>query len=156
MKILIFFALLLAAPLWAAEPVRVTGVTDGDTIRVVRQGEQVKIRLHGIDAPEKKQPFGNAATRKLGQLLHGQNVSIEPTDIDRYGRTVALVWAGQTNVNQEMVRSGYAWVFSRYCKQSYCPDWYRDQQEAKAARRGLWHDPAPVAPWQWRRDKRGE
>lgn len=54
MKILIFFALLLAAPLWAAEPVRVTGVTDGDTIRVVRRGEQVKIRLHGIDAPEKK------------------------------------------------------------------------------------------------------
>ncbi len=150
LRAILLALLFAAAPAWAAEPVVVVGVTDGDTIKVVRQGRQERIRLHGIDAPESKQPFGRSATRALGDLLRDRAVSIEPTSTDRYGRIVALVYAGDDVVNREMVRLGRAWVWPRYCRQDYCAAWRRDQDAARSARRGLWRDKSPTPPWQWR------
>ena len=151
-----FILLLLFTPSFvlAATPARVVGITDGDTIKVVVEGEQIKIRLHGTDAPEKGQPFGSVSTQGLGSLLAGREVSFERTDTDRYGRTVALVTADAIDVNRAMVANGWAWTFTRYCTQDFCEEWQRDEQEARDAKKGLWRDPEPVAPWDWR--KRGK
>ena len=134
----------------AAEPVRVVGVVDGDTIRVIRQGKQERVRLHGIDAPETGLAFGRSAARTLGALLRDREASIEPTSRDRYGRTVALVYAGADVVNREMVKMGRAWVWPRYCVQDYCRDWRRDQDAARKSRLGLWRERSPIPPWDWR------
>ncbi len=74
--------------------------------------------------------------------------------VDRYGRTVALVTVETTLVNQELVRQGLAWVYARYCKRPVCREWERLEAEAREARRGLWADPRPVPPWEFRREQR--
>src|SRR5210317_583923 len=116
MKRLLIIILISCFPLTAnAWMAKVVSVTDGDTIKVfnVEYG-QVKIRFFGIDTPEKGQPYGQAAGKYLASLIAGSIVDIEPVDTDRYGRTVGIVTDGERNINQEMVRSGYAWVYSRY------------------------------------------
>jgi micrococcal nuclease len=133
---------------------RVVGVTDGDTVNVLRQHpsgrrEQVRVRLHGIDAPESGQPFGSKAKEALSALVHDKQVRVEQKDVDTYGRTVAVLWVGAANVNVEMVRLGMAWHYTRYA-----PDdrqLSRAERDARASRRGLWSDPRPVAPWEFRR-----
>lgn len=151
----VFLLLLLCCAAWAATPVRVVGVSDGDTIRVVgTDGKQIKVRLHGIDAPERGQAFGTVATKGLRSLLAGRQVSIEQTDTDRYGRTVALVYADGCNVNQAMVSNGWAWVYPKYCLQGFCEQWRQMEAAAKAGKSGLWKDRAPLPPWEWRAQQR--
>lgn len=132
---------------------RVTGISDGDTIKIIANKEQVKIRLYGIDTPEKKQDFGQAATRKIKSILTS-SVTIEEKDRDRYGRTVGIVYtsAGK-NVNEEMVRSGYAWVYRKYCRSSFCSDWLDLESDARNHKIGLWQQKA-IPPWEWRKNKR--
>jgi micrococcal nuclease len=133
---------------------RVVGVTDGDTVNVLRQHpsgrrEQVRVRLHGIDAPESGQPFGSKAKATLSDLVFDKQVRVEVRDIDAYDRTVAVLHVGGVNVNVEMVRLGMAWHYKHFA-----PDdrqLSRAEQDARAARRGLWADPRPVAPWTFRR-----
>ncbi len=138
-----------------AWPGQVVSVTDGDTIKVLDPGgRQVKIRLYGIDTPEKKQAFGQAATKHTANMIAGKVVEIEVVDKDRYGRIVGIVLIGGKNVNQELVRDGYAWVYKQYCKKQECREWQALEQAAKASRLGLWLDPAPMAPWDWRRGQR--
>lgn len=134
----------------AATPVRVVGVSDGDTIRVVADGQQIKIRLHGIDAPERGQAFGTVATKGLRSLLAGRQVSIESMDTDRYGRTVAMVYADCLNVNEAMVANGWAWVFPKYCTQVFCNQWRQAEASAKSSKSGLWKGWAPLPPWEYR------
>ena len=131
---------------WSA---RVVGVTDGDSVTVLRdRHEQVKIRLYGIDAPERGQPFGTKSRQHLSGLVFGKDVRIIPRDSDRYGRTVAQIEVDGRDVSIDMVSSGLAWWFERYAPKD-TP--LRDAEEAaKKARVGLWTDPAPVAPWRWR------
>jgi micrococcal nuclease len=141
----------LAAHAWIA---KVVSVTDGDTIKVynAEQG-QVKIRLYGIDTPEKGQPYGKAAGKYLASLISGAMVEVETVTKDRYGRTVGIVTDNEANINQEMVRSGYAWVYQRYCDKPFCEYWLILENEARADKKGLWKEPNPVAPWEWRRIK---
>jgi endonuclease YncB( thermonuclease family) len=132
---------------------RVVNITDGDTIKVVTDGKQIKIRLYGIDTPEKKQAFGQAAKKQISTLLT-QNVSIEKKDIDRYGRTVGIVFTSTgTNVNEEMVRSGFAWTYKKYCRSSFCSDWLEMENNARNNKIGLWQQKA-VPPWEWRKLQR--
>ena len=155
MKKIILTILLLCWPLTAhAWMAKVVSVTDGDTIKVynVEQG-QVKIRMYGIDTPEKAQPYGKAAGMYLASLVAGATVEVESVTTDRYGRTVGIVWDSETNINQEMVRSGYAWVYRRYCDKSFCEYWLALENEAKMDKIGLWQEPDPVQPWEWRRRK---
>ncbi len=127
----------------------VIGVTDGDTIKVLTTEKmQLKIRLYGIDAPERRQPYGDAAKRHLSGLVFGQNVSLRITDIDRYGRTVAVVMLDGRDINLEMIRAGMAWCYRRYCDD---PDYIDADATARAARAGLWSDPDPTPPWRWRK-----
>lgn len=136
-----------------AWPGQIVSITDGDTLKILHEGQQVKVRLYGIDAPEKKQAFGQAAKSQLQVLVTGKQIDIDPVDIDRYGRTVGIVRADGAVINGEMVKSGYAWVYEQYCSRSECRDWKAEQAQAVTARWGLWQDPAPTPPWEWRRKK---
>lgn len=127
---------------------RVIGVTDGDTITVLRGESPVKIRLQGIDCPERAQAFGVAAKRFTSELLFGRIVTVNQSDVDRYGRVVANVTVDGQDVGLAIVRAGYAWHFLSY---SHDPILAAAEKEARAARRGLWHDEHPVPPWVFRR-----
>jgi endonuclease YncB( thermonuclease family) len=128
-------------------------IADGDTLTArcgePRAYEQVKVRLAEIDAPEKAQPFGNRSRQHLAELCFQQVATIRQTSRDRYGRAVARVECQGKDANLEQVRAGMAWVYERYAPAS-SPLW-AIQVEARAAGAGLWRDPDPVPPWDWRK-----
>src|SRR2546428_6090906 len=128
---------------------RVVGVTDGDTIKVMHNGKAEKIRLHGIDCPEKAQPFGTKAKQFTSEMVFGKVVTVHVTDRDRYGRTVAdVILPDGRALNRELVAADLAWWYRRYAPHDRILE--RLEAEARAAKLGLWADPAPVAPWCWR------
>jgi endonuclease YncB( thermonuclease family) len=132
---------------------KVVRVADGDTITILTSDkEQVKIRFAGIDCPERAQPWGRNATEALKAVLTGEPVTIEVIDVDRYKRTVGRVYIKGMNVNRHLVESGNCWVYPRYAKDQKLFDL---QEQAKAAKRGLWRLPEGerVPPWEWRRKK---
>ncbi len=148
-------ALLLSPAITFAWTGKVISIQDADTITVLTDDrQQVRIRLYGIDAPEGGQAYGKKATQYVKRLLADRPVvEIDTKDTDRYGRTVAVVFLPDgRNLNEEIVGAGYAWVFTRYCKEvPMCVSWGLLQHEAMEARRGLWMDKEPVPPWEWRR-----
>ena len=131
---------------------RVIGVSDGDTITLLVAREQIKIRLADIDAPESRQPFGTRSKQSLSEICYNKSATAEPVSKDRYGRTVARLVCGPTDANAEQVRRGMAWVFDRYAR----PDsaLYALQTRARTDGRGLWSDPHPIPPWEWRARER--
>lgn len=145
---IILVALLLPLPALAHQ---VIGITDGDTIRLLVDRREVKIRLSGIDAPERKQPFGTRSRESLSELCWGKDATYETQDVDRYGRTVAVVYCAGVNVNRAQVERGMAWVYERYNKDKALPEL---QEQAKEAKRWLWGDKEPVAPWEWRKSSK--
>lgn len=147
-------AFLMLLPLEAFAD-RVVSVADGDTITVLdRNNKQTKIRLYGIDTPEKKQAYGQRAKSFTESLVAGKEVKVKTYDKDRYGRTIGVVTVDWINVNEALIEHGYAWQYGQYCKESFCNKWSRLESEARSAKKGLWQDPNPVAPWDWRRGKR--
>jgi endonuclease YncB( thermonuclease family) len=133
---------------------RVVGVTDGDTIRLLVDGKrQYKVRLGEIDAPESGQPFGRKSKAMLSDLVFRQTVSARVTDVDRYGRSVAVITLQGTNINAEMVRRGGAWAYRRYLSDQRYLTW---EAQARKGRRGLWALQADqiMAPWDWRAARR--
>jgi endonuclease YncB( thermonuclease family) len=132
---------------------RVVGVTDGDTVRLLVYGRQYKVRLGEIDAPESGQPYGRASKRMLSNLVFGQTITARVTDVDRYGRSVAVLTLGGTNINAEMVKRGGAWAYRRYLSDQRYIRW---EDDARRARSGLWNLQADqiMAPWEWRAAKR--
>ncbi len=135
-----------------AVPADIVGVTDGDTLTAIVDGRQLKVRLNGIDAPEKKQAFGNASKRALSDLVFGQRVSIVPLGKDRWGRTIAEVFTvDRQRVGLVMVRQGMAWHFVKYAPADL--PLADAEKAARAGKRGLWADAAPVSPWEWRNQK---
>lgn len=149
-----FAALFVSSLLSAADfSGRVVGVSDGDTITVLHDGKGEKIRLHGIDCPEKSQAFGQAAKKFTSDLVFETTVTVDIVDRDRYGRTVGVVNLPDGKVlNRELVGAGMAWWYNRYASQDAVLE--RLQQEARAARRGLWQEKDPVPPWKWRSQRR--
>lgn len=130
----------------------VVGVSDGDTIEVMRSGRAERVRLYGVDSPERRQPFSSRAKQFTSSLVFGKTVRVRIRDTDQLGRIVAEVYLPDgRSLNQELVRAGYAWWFRRY---SDDPTLQRLEQEARRARRGLWADNNPVPPWEFRRDSR--
>jgi len=127
----------------------VTGIVDGDTLKVRCGAEpQATIRIWGIDAPEKRQAFGERSRQALAELCAERTARVTPDTTDRYGRTVARVECAGVDVSLHMVDNGLAWTFTRYTKDA---DLLRAQQKARADRLGLWAADAPTAPWEWRR-----
>lgn len=133
----------------AGQTCKVVGVSDGDTITALCPGnEQMKVRLAEIDAPEKDQPFGTRSKQALSDLCFGRAADVVPQTTDRYGRTVARVRCEGQDASEQLVRGGMAWVFDRYVTDRSL---YPLQDEARAARRGLWVAAEPVPPWKWRK-----
>jgi endonuclease YncB( thermonuclease family) len=125
---------------------RVVGVHDGDTLTALTDDKrQLKVRLHGIDAPE----FGQASKRALSDLVFGKQVTLHMTGTDRYKRTLAHVTVGDIEVAAQMIVTGHAWHYSRY---DHTPSLDAAERNARAAMRGLWADAEPVPPWEWRKE----
>ena len=149
--ILSFIFSLSVAHAWTAKVIK---VIDGDTITVLKDTQRIKIRFYGIDTPEKRQAFGKAAKRHLISFVGCQYVDVQPITHDRYGRLIALIHVGDLNVNRAMVADGYAWVYRRYCRKAFCSDWLALEKSASEQHLGLWQDPNPMPPWEWRRQRR--
>jgi len=146
---------------------KVVAVTDGDTIKVLDANRvQHKIRLTGIDAPEKAQPFGNASRKNLASMVAGRDVRVETVKNDRYGRVLGKVWvqppdcpgcAKTLNANLAQILSGMAWWYQDYAKDQSPEDRQRYESaviEARSRKLGLWSEPGPIPPWTWRRGQR--
>lgn len=130
----------------------VVAIADGDTL-TARCGdpgayEQVKVRLAEIDAPERKQAFGERSRQSLAQLCHQQQATIRAASKDRYGRSIARVACQGKDASSHQVATGMAWFFVRYGRDQ---ELRRLEDAARAAGLGLWADREPVAPWEWRR-----
>ncbi len=152
-----------------------TKVSDGDTITVSVGQKKVKVRLYGIDAPEKRQAFGGKAKKFLQKKLLHKKVILQILDKDRYGRVVALVRLASSHsstaqgaqgaqgaqvaqvqnrtIQDEIIKNGLAWVYPRYCKLELCTQWEDLQLAAKEESKGLWREHA-TEPWQWRKMQR--
>jgi endonuclease YncB( thermonuclease family) len=134
---------------------RVVGVTDGDTIKVLHNGKAEKIRLHGIDCPEKAQPFGTKAKQFTSAMVFGKMVRVLTHGRDRYGRTVAdVILPDGANINQALVKVGLAWWYRQYAPHDDTLRMLEDK--ARKDRLGLWADPNPVPPWCYRKLKKGQ
>jgi endonuclease YncB( thermonuclease family) len=138
---------------------RVVGIADGDTITVLDASKtQYRIRLQGIDAPESHQGFGAKSKHHLSDLVYNREVSVEWNKRDRYGRIVGKVFVASRDAGLEQIRAGMAWHYKYYQREQSSRDrrlYENAEQEARAARRGLWSDPNPIPPWDFRRGGRG-
>jgi len=141
--------LVLAAPAAWAETYqgKVVRVSDGDTLTLLIDRKQVKVRLTEIDAPEARQAFGQRARQSLGELCAGQAATVRSSGRDKYGRTLGRVECKGIDANAEQVRRGMAWVYDRYVTDRSL---YALQDAARVAHTGLWADTAPTPPWAWR------
>jgi len=129
---------------------RVLRVIDGDSIRVNLAGQVLEVRLAGIDAPEYRQPYAEQSKQLLAEMLLNQEVRLRQSELDRYGRTVALVIRTRDDlvVNAQLIRQGAAWAHPQYAESG----WFKLEQQARSARLGLWSRARPLPPWDWRRD----
>jgi len=131
---------------------KTVAIVDGDTLEVLYEDTPVRVRLYGIDAPEKHQAFGKRAKRYLRALALQHEVTVTVRDIDREGRLVGEVrLADGRNLSQELVRAGLAWHDRLYAPHDTVLQ--QLQAEAQTAKRGLWSDPQPVPPWTFRREE---
>lgn len=137
---------------------RVVGIADGDTVTVLDDtNTQWKIRLMGIDAPEKKQPFGSKSKEFLSALLFSKQVEVELNKRDKYGRTVGRILVDGIDVNLEQVKAGMAWHYKAYEREQSEADrttYAQAEEQAKTVKKGLWVDPDPTPPWDWRKQQK--
>lgn len=153
-------ALMLAVSVCFAEirSGRVVGVVDGDTVDLLTaEHEQVRIRLAGIDAPEKAQPFGQRSKQKMSDLVFGKDAQVEFTKRDRYGRIIGKVLVNGRDASLGLLDAGLAWHYKKYAGEQSASDratYASAEDTAKASRVGLWRDELPTAPWDWRRGNR--
>ena len=153
----ITLVLLLSLPVtsraWSGE---VVGISDGDTITVLNSKtlKDVKIRLYGIYCPEGGQAFSKRARQFTSKTVYGKVVEVKVMATDRYGRTVAMIYADKTLLNEELVKAGLAMVYWQYCHHPICETWKGLQIGARMDKRGLWSDPHAIPPWEFRRKKR--
>jgi micrococcal nuclease len=131
---------------------KVVGVKDGDTIVLLRNGEEVTVRLYGVDTPEKNQAYGQRAKQYTSDLVFGKNVRLLINNKDRYGRTVGtIILPDGRSLNEELIRNGFAWHYKEYSKDQNLAN---AEVDARRYKRGLWQDPNPIAPWDFRKNQR--
>lgn len=141
---------LLFVSILFADPIKIIKIYDGDTITALTsQKEKIKIRLYGIDAPELKQPFGKASKRHLIDLISNKSLNINEKGKDKYGRTLAVLYNGDKDINAQMVIDGYAWAYDKFSK-----DYVTFQQNAQLLKKGLWIDKDVVRPSDFRKLKK--
>ena len=132
----------------------VRNVYDGDTILLTtREESRMKVRLYGIDAPETgkpEQPHARVARRTLMYKIMGRQVSAEIMDSDKYKRAVAIIRYQGRDINREMVADGMAWAYRQYLHAPYASEYIDSEERARARHKGLWRDPNPQPPWEYR------
>lgn len=150
-------AAVVAAPAFAAAQAplkgRVLSVSDGDTITVQAGARAFKVRLSGIDAPEKGQPYGQVARENLARLLRDQDVEVRTSKRDRYGRSVGVVTVNGRDAGLAQIESGLAWHYTAYAREQSPENRSRyaaAEAQAREAHRGLWRELTPTPPWVWR------
>jgi len=166
-RLLSILAIVFALDAHADITGKVVSVTDGDTIKVLDSGNtQHKVRLTGIDAPERGQPFGTASTKHLASMVAGKEVRVESTKNDCYGRILGKVWVQPSDcptcdktldANHAQILADMACWYRYYAKEQSPEDRGRyesAEDEAKARGWGLWSDPDPINPYDWRKGKR--
>lgn len=144
---------IILPPIVLANYGKVIGISDGDTITVLINETPIKIRLYGIDCPERGQEFGQKAKRFASDMVFGKTVMIKPTDKDRYGRTVAWVYVEGKSLNEELVKAGLAWHYKKYSSDIKLSD---AELKARNKKIGLWSNPHSIPPWEYRRLKRSK
>jgi micrococcal nuclease len=146
--------LLPALPAFAAAlHAKVVGILDGDTIDVLENGRTRRVRLDGIDCPEKKQPFGDRAKQATADLAFGKQVRIDAHGDDQHGRLLGEVFLpDERSLNEELVRQGMAWWYRKYAPHN--TKLRLLEEKARDAGMGLWADAHPVPPWEWRRQQK--
>ena len=151
MKLFFLLFLFLTAVVNGQTVGKVVGITDGDTFTLLKEDSTtIKVRFHGIDCPEKSQPFANVCKKYLSDLIYGKTVSLQKNGIDRYGRTLAIVFIDTINVNETLLSTGFAWHYKSYDKNS---KWSDLEINAKKNKKGLWADKNPIPPWEWRKKR---
>ena len=145
---LLFLPQLLLAESFAGKCI---GISDGDTISVLRNQQSVRVRLEGIDSPEKGQDFSSLATKFTSNLAFGQEVSVQIKEYDRYGRIVGRVSVGEKDLSTELVKAGLAWHYKQYSSDKTLAN---AENQARNIRVGLWSLPNPKPPWEYRRQGR--
>lgn len=151
-QLLVFLTITFSITSIQAETIqgKVVHIADGDTLRILTpSNQQIKIRLAGIDTPEKAQAFSNKAKQALAALIFQKQITVDVLTIDRYGRSVGRVYVKGFDVNAELVQQGYAWVYRKYTKDQKL---YALKAEAKKAKRGLWSTDHPIPPWDWKKE----
>lgn len=133
---------------------KVISVADGDTITILTDSnEKIKIRLEGIDAPERGQDFGSKSRQHLNELCYGKTVQVEKKGVDQYGRLLGVVYVGNLNLNEEQIRSGLAWYYRQYVDD---PRLDLLEQTARQEKLNIWSVKNPLAPWEFRKNKRNK
>ena len=160
-QIFTFLLVLLFPVLSLAASFTVVGVLDGDTLKVLApDGQEFRVRLYGIDCPETSkrgkpgQAYGNVAKKRVNELIRKNEVELDTYGQDRYGRTIAVVRSGAINVNETLVTEGLAWIYDRYCKESFCRSWKNSEKKSRQNGIGLFADQNPMPPWVWRHMKK--
>lgn len=144
----VLIAITLPAHSWTG---RIVGVSDGDTITVLTEDkQQIKVRVYGVDCPEKGQDFGSRAKQFTSDQVFGKTVNIDPITIDRYGRTIGIVDVNGANLSRLIIESGMGWVYDDYCKMLECDEWKKMQDAARSKKIGIWSIKDPTPPWDFR------
>nr|WP_269093259.1 thermonuclease family protein [Aliarcobacter butzleri] len=148
----ILVLIVLSSYLYSLELIgKVVKVSDGDTITVLTSDKtQYKIRLNDIDAPEKKQAFGNKSKDNLAKYIAGKTVKVEYKTKDKYKRILGTIYYNNIDINLKQVKDGYAWVYKKYSKNK---DYYNAEKVSRENKKGLWIDKNPIAPWEFRKKK---
>lgn len=147
--VLLLAGLVFAAPPTVVEEIsgKVIGISDGDTIKVLVNKEAITVRLEGIDAPESGQSFGKKSKEALAELVAGKSVTVKKTGTDKYKRTLGIVILEDVEVNAKLIEDGWAWHFKKYNDEDRLATL---EEAARKAKRGLWADENPLAPWEYR------
>ena len=149
----VFLSLVLSFSVWADFTGKVVKIADGDTVTVLdRNSVQHRIRLTGIDAPERKQAFGSRSKQSLSKLVFGKIVTVKTKKRDRYGRVLGKLLINGIDVNKEQIRRGMAW--HGYFRDQTAADritYANIEKNARKEQRGLWVDSNPLPPWKWRK-----
>ncbi|WKT00564.1 thermonuclease family protein [Gallibacterium salpingitidis] len=153
--IIAFLFTLVAINSFAAREIqcRVVSISDGDTFTcLLKNNKQIRVRLAQVDAPEKKQPYGDRSRQLLSQLIFKKNITIQSDEYDRYGRVVGQVFdASGKNINLTMVQQGLAWAYREYLHSN---QYLQAETEARQKRLGLWQDENPIYPSNWRKHEK--
>lgn len=159
-KFIISAVLAMASATVNAEAIEglIVGVADGDTVTLLTPEKiQVKIRVQGIDAPERSQAFGNVSRQAMAKVVFQKNVNAQCSSTDRYGRKICVIYANGVDAGLQLINQGLAWHYKQYANEQSPRDragYAYAEENARAQRVGLWSEPNPMAPWDFRKSKR--